>query len=210
MKPRVRFSAWMLLACLAVFTGCSRKEKEVRLLPDIYKSYFNWHKGTYWVFRDAIDGSTDSISVVNRIHQIDPYYSDFQAEYIRYGLYVNPSGSPGPFTNWGFVVEHYYSTLYIDTGVIYRIANSSPFTLGPIPNSDPYDSKKTGVTTTYVGAHTINNHTYDSVYKTHFLYESKDLDDTIYFNRAVGFIHLVFNNRTRRQDLQLERYKVIR
>ncbi len=199
---------YLLTACvlcyIATLPACKKPEPEYHYVSKELKEYFNWKKGTYWVFYDSVARKVDSISVLG-IGVKTPQMTGTQGyESIGIGMIGYYRGAGYDTCTWNIILRSTDATslsLYNNAQTLnFSFLYGKPFYLGTYPSSD--DRYPKAISTFYPTLN-IGGNTYYDVYKIHYAYKNPQYYDTFYFNKDCGFVAVFLNDEFYKRRLYL-------
>ena len=193
-----------------IITGlfsCAKPQQGSSLNPQ-FKQYFDYKKGSYWVFYDSTNHYMDSLYLIDYNDYPVNYDNSFSNEELNLGLWEFDYDTNAYCRNWGMFIwgpnSASLSISYQDTIVNYTIADEMPFQKGILSNKNGSIYCITTLLINYI----VENKLYDSVYQV--IYPNNNYSDTIYFNHGYGFLEFLFNDQNSQRKLYLLRCNVIR
>lgn len=195
-----------VLCYIATLPACKKAEPEYHYVSKELKEYFNWKKGTYWVFYDSVARKVDSISVTDYSVNSPQNTGNRGNENIGIKMDGYYRGAGHDTSEWYVSLSSSNSTFLL-ISKIFNSINFNTFTYN-IPffiwnyyaSTDDYYPK--AISTFYTSLN-IGGNTYYDVYKLHFTYRNSNHYDTFYINKDCGFIAVFLNDEFYKRRLYL-------
>ena len=169
--------------------GCRRPvDNSYQHLDPKVDAFLSFDTGSYWIYKDSISGSIDSMVVIEFDNYISTAAAEnkYQVKFVKIGQFK--VGESSSIYRWGYQTlwssTYYNWNAYLDSlkeGISYNV-----FTAISLININLVDDPNN-----FVGNYTISGVTYDSVYK----FSAKTLDgDSIFchIRGRVGPISILY------------------
>ncbi len=203
----------IVMVFLCAFIGCQKKTTTTPIDP-VLKKYYSYKQGSYWVYRDSLNGDIDSFVVVrndyqsiypgssntysqpveNEIDFITFFRNGVIADSCEWNLLETGINFSGGFPKCAF----YYGAFFINYGV--AIGYQETFV------TDIYAAIN------YFPVYTTNGNTYDSVSVVGHSGATSDYRDTFFINQDAWIIKMAFHHPSDSNTYVLEqiRNKIVR
>lgn len=195
-----------LIICVSfslAIVACKKKEPTAFSISKGLKDYFNWQKGTYWVYKDSISGNLDSLVVNSFLDYEDNVTTDYTTELIEIGMneYNNQDSI---YRSWTMKIHSDHGTNYSDLEIINYDKTYYNFTVDFPFNTDNSSSVQRSI----LSAMNINGIPYADIYRYRYVYNGNQADE-IFTNSNSGIIKINLNNTHITQILELERAHIV-
>ncbi len=207
----------ILVVLTIVLSTCSKKTTYTPVDAELKTNF--WYKvGTYWVYRDSLNGEEDSFYVAetsdltnvasdnngNTEEEIDMkiyVYDTKKIEEIHFGVGRNLFGIGFRDRIYSYVVDCGYNIFSVQNHSLFASSYSSNFNFGELLQTIP--------------KFTLNGKDYNDVYVFHHKNVGSlgsSSNDTLYINEQVGIIQMRINHSTDSlfKQWKLERFNIIR
>lgn len=195
----------LLLIALFVFivlSSCIKDKKKPIYLNKDLKNYFNYQKGSYWIFYDSLNGKVDSLYVESNIN-----YSPFS-----YAGSNDPNEQQiinivGDSIRWKLTLT---SNSISNIRIVYSntLTKNVPFFIGRTNFDDGFYE------CSLIPTLTSNSMTYTNVYKINYVVQNGingrgDENNFYFINRDNGFIRIFINTKLLSKKMHLVKSNII-
>jgi hypothetical protein len=210
-KPNIMKKAFpLIIGLFLLVTSC---KKPFSTTPDVthytlapeLKAYFNWHKGSYWIFTDSLTSSIDSFAETGYDYltsDVSNYHTNETGSIGFWEFYNLPADT---FRVWELELSSSQARMNVSDltnpyqlKAYYGFTEDFPFNL---ISTDPTVHKS------IIPSIVINGKNYQNVYRYYVQYDASHADE-ILMNADSGFIKMSFSKYSQ-QVLLLQKAHIV-